>query len=216
MNKNSSSLIDATSPDGRVARLAAGQLGVFSRRQALARGFAPHTVGYRLRSRRWEQVRAGVYRISGTPDSWKQAVMAACLWAGDGAVASHVTAARLWELEGLPGKPRAETIHLSVPPPRHPSEPDVSVHRPRKLETKDCAIRDGIPVTDLSRTLIDLAAEPEAVKLELLLASALGKHRQFDLAGLKKTLRRLNPRGREGVSALKELMSTRGGAPKDR
>jgi len=209
MDKNSYDLIDTESPDLRVAALAAGQHGVFSRRQALAAGFEEHVVSYRVTSGRWKAVRPGVYRMNGTPDSWKQAIMAACLWAGDGAVASHVTAARLWDLEGLPWKTRDEPVHLSVPVPRHPTAPDVMVHRTRKLEVKDCSVRDGIPVTNLPRTLIDLSAGPASVKLELLLESALGQYRQFDLAWLKKTLRRLGPRGREGAGTLRALMDVR-------
>jgi hypothetical protein len=85
----------------------------------------------------------------------------------------------------------------------------VAVHRPRKLEAKDCSVRDGIPVTNLPRTLIDLAAEPGAAQLELVLESALGQYRQFDLPWLRKTLTRLKSRGREGAGALKQAMNAR-------
>jgi hypothetical protein len=36
-------------------------------------------------------VRRGVYRLAGTPPTWEQAVLAAVLAAGFGAVASHST-----------------------------------------------------------------------------------------------------------------------------
>ena len=195
-------------------RLAASQHGAFSRSQALKAGLSAPTVAYRFRSGRWDQLRPGVYRVAGTPGSWKQEVMAALLWAGPGAAVSHSTAARLWNLEGLPRRHRDEPVHVSVPPPRHPAAPDVVVHRPRELGERDCTDLDGIHVTNLPRTLIDLAAEPGSVKLELLLESALS-YRQFDLPWLRKTLRRLGARGREGVGGLLRLADERTGERPD-
>jgi very-short-patch-repair endonuclease/predicted transcriptional regulator of viral defense system len=211
MNSHQRNCIDAESPDQAIAVLARGQHGVFSWRQAVGAGFHRSQAHRRHRLRRWERLRLGVYRVNGTPDSWRQAVMAACLWAGEGAVASHLTAARLWELEGLPRQARDEPIHVSVPPRRHPTAPDVEAHRPRKLEPRDCSLREAIPVTNLPRTLIDLAAEPGLVKLELALDSALARYRHFDLAWLKKTLARLDPRGRTGAGALQALARARSG-----
>ena len=45
-------------------------------------------------------VHQGVYRLAGSPRSWNQDVLAACMAAGPTAVASHRAAAWLWGLRG--------------------------------------------------------------------------------------------------------------------
>ena len=47
----------------------------------------------------------GVYRIPGSPQSWEEDLVALCLWGGPDAVASHRSAAALWELPGFPKGP---------------------------------------------------------------------------------------------------------------
>ena len=55
-------------------------------------------------------------------------------------------------------------IHVTVPSRRHdprtgpPSIPGVVVHYVPELHPDDVTVIDGIPVTSVSRTLIDLAA----------------------------------------------------------
>ena len=53
---------------------------------------------WRLATGRWESPYTGVYRIGGLPHSWRSDLLAACL-AGP-AVASHRSAAALWDLPG--------------------------------------------------------------------------------------------------------------------
>ena len=55
----------------------------------------------RLRQRRLEPVRIGVYRVGGAPQTWHQDLMAACLAAGSDSRVSFRAAAALWELEGF-------------------------------------------------------------------------------------------------------------------
>jgi very-short-patch-repair endonuclease len=68
-------------------------------------------------------------------------------------VASHYAAAWLWELLRY----RPDTFHVTVPSPRRARRPFVVHHA--NLAERDRAIREGIPVTSLPRTLLDLAAE---------------------------------------------------------
>ena len=59
----------------------------------------------------WSRLYPAVYRVAGVPETWRQALMAACLAWGDGAVVSHIAAAALWGLVGFePGR-----VELSVP-----------------------------------------------------------------------------------------------------
>jgi predicted transcriptional regulator of viral defense system len=88
------------------------------------------------------------HRILSTHGRW----MAAVLAGGPGAVLSHRPAA---ELSGiLP--PSQGSIHVTVPRKLHPRR-GLTFHRARLPEDEvDCV--DRIPVTGLSRTLLDLAA----------------------------------------------------------
>ena len=43
----------------------------------------------------WDRLYPAVYRVAGSPETWRQALMAACLAWGDGVVVSHIAAAAL-------------------------------------------------------------------------------------------------------------------------
>ena len=72
---------------------------------------------------------------------------------GDGAVASHGTAASIW---GLPNTERAR-IEITVERRRLPRLDGVTVHRSVDLAS-DRRVADGIPVTSAARTIVDLTA----------------------------------------------------------
>src|SRR5437016_1482122 len=82
----------------------------FSRAQALVCGVTSDMVDRRVASGLWQRVYPGVYRLAGVPTTWQQALFAACLAWGDGAVISHRAAGALW---GFPGF--GPSIELSVP-----------------------------------------------------------------------------------------------------
>ncbi len=66
-------------------------------------------------------------------------------------VASHFSAAWLWGLMQV----RPGTLHVTCPKPRHSKRPFV-VHT-ADLPTIDRAVRNGIPLTSLARTVLDVA-----------------------------------------------------------
>src|SRR5687768_4050543 len=103
---------------------AAKQHGVISLAQALELGLNRSSVQRRTASGAFEGLRPGVYRVSGSPTSWEQELVAACLWTGG--VASHRAAGRLWGFDGLQ---RYGELEISITPPRHPRAPDVRIHR---------------------------------------------------------------------------------------
>ena len=104
------------------------------------------------------------------------------------------------------GRPRAWPNGLAEPwqrgcPSRHPSHvrissrcgdnapnaaqpPGIALHRPRRLHPEDCAVEYGIPVTSISRTLLDLAEIVQRRRLRHALEESerLGK---FDLRGAR-------------------------------
>jgi hypothetical protein len=92
------------------------QSGVVSRRQATETGMSATSIASKLRSRRWQQLRQGVYAtFTGAPDRQAQ-LWAVLLRAGPDAVLSHWTAA---ELHGLLDEPRS-LVHVTVPASRCP------------------------------------------------------------------------------------------------
>jgi len=79
----------------RVEGLADAQLGVLTRAQCLGLGMTPDAIRWMLRSGRWRRVHHGVYATHVGVLDWRARVSAALLYCGDGAAASHRTAARL-------------------------------------------------------------------------------------------------------------------------
>ena len=71
--------------------LAARQHGLVTDAQAGAVGFSPDALWRRVRSGAWVRVLPGVLRSTATVVSLQQMAMAAVLWAGPDAVASHTT-----------------------------------------------------------------------------------------------------------------------------
>ncbi len=100
------------------------------------------------------------------------------------AVASHLSAGWLWGLlRNRPG-----TIHVTVPTPRRARRPFV-VHF-ADLPARDRWVVEDIPVTNLARTLLDLAATLSPARLGRALerAEELG---HFDLVALEDVLDRV-------------------------
>jgi hypothetical protein len=112
---------------------------------------------------RLTRVRRGVYLLPGVQPTWETTVLAAVLAAGPGAVASHWTAARVWDLfDNLP--PDAATLSVHVTAPRERRLEGAAVHR-RQLDGRECARRRDVPVTSVARTLFDLASVMDAENL---------------------------------------------------
>jgi len=127
--------------------------------------------------------------------------MAAVLFAGSRAVLSHESAAQLWEIRHI----RSSSIEVTVPARgRHPV--GLRVHRRTHLPADDRSIREGIPLTSPTRTLIDLAtclgprpleaAVNEADKLDLI-----------DPESLRGALERRS--GMRGVAQLRSVLDRR-------
>ena len=71
---------------------------------------------------------------------------------GRGAVLSHLDAAVLWEIYETKGT----TIHVTTTSRSGRTPRGITVHRARKLDPADVTTKDGIPVTTVARTLVDL------------------------------------------------------------
>jgi len=103
----------------RIEALADAQFGLLTRAQCLGLGMTPDAIRWFLRSGRWQRVHHGVYATHVGPLDWSARVSAALLYCGDGAVASHRTAARLHGL--LDQNPH--TIEVLIPADRRVTRP---------------------------------------------------------------------------------------------
>jgi hypothetical protein len=83
-----------------LAELAAAQHGVLTRAQALGCGAKARTIDRRVTSGEWEFIYRGVYRLAGSPQTWRQSLLLACLVWGHGAYVSHRAGAALLNLLG--------------------------------------------------------------------------------------------------------------------
>ncbi|HEV2790059.1 MAG TPA: hypothetical protein VGV69_02010 [Solirubrobacterales bacterium] len=115
------------------------------------------------------------------------------------AVASHGSAAYLWGLFRY----APETIHVTAPIRRR-AKREFKVHFSSCLAAEDRARREGIPVTALPRTLLDLAATARPDRLERYLerAEELGL---FDLHAVEALLARAG--GHRGRGRLRRALA---------
>lgn len=175
--------------------------------QSIAGGVSARGVQRRVATGRWEAVHRGVYRIGGSPRSWHQDLLAACLAAGPGAVASHRAAAALWGLDGF----RPGPIELSVVRSRFHRLGSTVVHRSTDLDPAAATRRLGIPVTVPARTLVDLGAVVRPLMVERALDDALSR-RLVSLSQLRAALDSVARRGRRGAGVLRALLDVRADA----
>lgn len=133
-------------------QLAEPQIGYFSAAQAVAAGVSRRALASRKQRGDIERVRYGIYRLRHFPAHRFEDVAAACLWAGPGSAASHETALAIHGIsDAMPA-----VIHLTVPRPFRGRQPGVAVHH-ASLPDDEYELRDGVPVTTVTRTLRDIA-----------------------------------------------------------
>src|SRR3954453_19008558 len=110
--------------DAAMAMLAERQRGVASRPQLIRIGASDDGIDRRIRAGRLHALHPGVYAVGHRHLSRKARYVAALLFAGDGAVLSHRSAADVWELR-TSKEPR---IDVSVPADRR-GDSSVMIHR---------------------------------------------------------------------------------------
>ena len=141
--------------DSDIARLAASQHGVISRRQLLEIGLGEDAIDHRLGSGRLVRLRPGVYALGHAQLRREGLVLAAVLSARRGAVLSHRSAARLWGLRPWSGR----FVEITVP--GHGGvrrRGDLLLHRSADLLEHETTRELAVPTTTVSRTLLDVAA----------------------------------------------------------
>ena len=142
--------------------------------------------------------RGWVYALGLNPLSREGRYLAAVMACGRRAVLSHRSAAHLWAI-----RPTATRVEVTVPEVTR-ELPGIEVHRSRTLTPIDMTVRNGIPVTSVARTLLDLSAVVPAADLDVAIdrAERLGI---FDLRAIQDVLDRA--KGKKGARALRRAIA---------
>ena len=162
-------------------------------------GLDSHALARRVAGGQLHVLHGGrVYAVTRAPLPRRGLYLAAVLAIGTRAVLSHRSAADVWEL-----RPGALRLEVTTPHARHAVE-DVTVHRTRMWEPRDITVRDGIPVTSVARTLLDLSAVVRTPEL----LNAIDRSERlglFDLSAVVDVLDRA--KGRKGARALRRAVA---------
>ncbi|HVW47062.1 MAG TPA: AbiEi antitoxin N-terminal domain-containing protein [Solirubrobacterales bacterium] len=188
---------------GALAELAARQHGVVATRQLDALGYSKSSVAKAASAGRLHRVHRGVYAVGHRRLSWHGRCMAAVL-ASSPSVASHYSAGRLWGLL----RSRPETLHVTCRNPRHGGRTFIE-HR-ADLTRADRARRDGIPVTSLARTILDLAVDSRVRTVARFIQRAEDE-KTFDLRAMDDLLART--KGHRGQAKVRLALEIYDGAP---
>lgn len=189
------------------ARVAAGQDGVLTARQAIACGVHRTQVRDLCRAGRWRRLARGSYLVDADvvgPPARRAVIRAAVASAGPGAVAVLDTAAEMW---GIAGLRRTALVHVSVPPdsPRaqRRRHPDIVVHQ-LGLRSADVTSVAGIPATTPVVTVADVIRRVERYSAVALLDSALntGRLGEADVAAIPRLIQ-----GRRGAVAARGVLA---------
>jgi predicted transcriptional regulator of viral defense system len=160
-------------------------------------GLSNRAIDGRVAAGRLHVVHHGVYAVGHRRLTRKGHWMAAVLSAGEGAVLSHRDAAALWDLRPC------ERRRIEVTAARHRRHrPGIEIHHMRLCPDEITDV-DGVPVTTVTRTLIDLAAVLPRPQLDRALERAEAL-RASDAISLDALLQR--HRGRRGTAALRDAL----------
>jgi predicted transcriptional regulator of viral defense system len=167
------------------------QAGYFTTSQAKQAGYSRGLVAHHAKTGAFERIRWGVYRLRRFPASRREDLYIAWLEAGTRAVVSHDSALELYGLSDL----LPSETHITLPRTSSRRRPGIQMHT-TDLHANEIAVRDGLPVTTVARTIADVARSGGAAELvEQAVHEALG-------------------RGLVGEEELREQASRRGGRAK--
>jgi very-short-patch-repair endonuclease len=184
-----------------LARVAARRHGLITLDDVIRAGGDLRLVHRRLTRGRWIAADRCVYRMAGAPVTWHARLAAAVLAAGEGAAASHHSAAVLWESEGFrPGVPE-----LTIPRGRKYRRSGIRTHESTDLDRCTVEQRAGIAVTDPARTLLDLARYTSDRSL-LRSVERARRQRLVTWTSLVATLARHARRGRPDIRRLRRVI----------
>ncbi len=188
------------SPSDEIWKLVHRQHGAVSRAQLLGLGLSPEAIFHRIRSGRLHPVGRGVYAV-GRPQLSRAGVWAAAILScGPDAVLSHRSAAAMWRVDSEGGD-----VDVTVPLETRRRRPGIAVHR-AALGVADVTSEEGIRVTTVERTLLDLARVVSRRRLEAAI-NAADKYDLVDPESLRAKLPDYD--GLPGIAVLRGVLDRR-------
>lgn len=180
-----------------VAALATRQHGVVSRRQLRALGLTDRAITSRVATGSLQPLFRGTFAVGHLAIGRHGRMLAAVLACGDGVVLSHGSAAELiglWDRRAIP---------IDVIAPRRGGRriQDVRWHNVSRPHREEVEIRDGIPCTTPSRTLVDMAGRMGERSLRRLVEQA-AVMRILDVRAIDRVLARGRRRGTPALRAV--------------
>jgi hypothetical protein len=179
--------------------------GLITREKAMAFGMSSSAIDRRVQAGRWHRFYYGIYVDPAVPPSFNQTLLAACYTAGENAVGSHRAAAALLELQGIDER----IVEITVPRGKRLPQARFRVHESTDLLPSDIIEVTRIPVTNGTRTLIDLAGVVDERSLEIALDDSF-RRRLTSTDELRTRLNELSRQGRNGVGPILRLLRERG------
>jgi very-short-patch-repair endonuclease len=181
-----------------VVELALRQHGVVARRQLVALGLTRRMVDRRVQSGRLYVVHHGVYAVGRPGLTMRGRMCAAVLAAGYHALLSHRSAAALWGIFAEGGG----AVEVTLPVKRRP-RPGIVQHHSCPAPD-EVTVVDGISVTTVPRTLLDIASKLDERRLRRAVNEA-ERLRLWDALSLEQLIAR--HRGRRGVARLAAVLA---------
>ena len=135
-----------------IAELAKRQHGLVTLAQLVGLGLDRRAITRLVRDGRLHRVHRGVYAVGHAALSQGGRWHAAALASGEGAALGRRSAGVKWQIS------RHHTSLIEVVVPRQRREQEgIKLLMSRRLDARDVTVLDGIPVTTVARTLVDLA-----------------------------------------------------------
>lgn len=189
-------------PDMRIDAIAAAQRGRVARRQLVVAAVNDDMIRSRVRSGRLIPRHNGVYIVAPVTPIPLGDETAALLAVGEDSVLSHLTAGVVYEIVVVPiGTP----IHVTTPHTRMHRE-GIVVHRSYTLHPVDIRIHEGLRITSVARTLLDVAEILPMRDVERAVDEALGR-RLVTISEIRDVIRRNN--GKKGAGILTRFIDWR-------
>lgn len=178
--------------------------GVISRSEASAFGLTDNQINYRTRQGKWVRIQPNVYRLSGAPPTWLGDARAIAL--SSNGLVSHRAAARLWAIDGFDREGLEVTVERGAPERSWVRR----LHTTTQMHLAEPTVRRGVPVTGLTRTILDVAAVVSMTRLHTTVDAVLRNH-QTTWQELYSVLTIHSRRGRNGCGPLRALLEERYG-----
>lgn len=189
----------------KVDAIASAQHGVVTTRQLLDAGASSAGISRATGRGRLVRVHRSVYRVAGAPATWRQAVMAAVLAGAPHAFASHRTGIAL---SGLP-RTRGGIVEIVSEQHQRLQGSQVVSHRTLDLAVGDQWRVDGIPVTGIDRSLIDVGRYWPPSRVGSLLDEAV-RARLTTYERFVSRVHALARPGRNGIGVARQVLADRG------